>query len=178
VRRILALLCLVACAAARPAPQELTDCTTACGLRVLTTAKGCVAAQALEDRELTAVAENVTVISRDQFCKAEAGWVVIVHDAKPQDTAHCMGDAWWTAGMCVDGYTHSSLHIVEVADADWAHNALAHELFHVALWGTLQSYGHCAWREMGILKAVKQVTGSTDFTRPEARCRWPDGGAD
>jgi hypothetical protein len=177
MRKLLALLCLVACAAV-PKAEPLADCTTRCGLRVLTSAKGCLAAQALEDRELQAVADNVSVVTAKQFCASENGWVAIIHDAKPEDTAHCMGDAWWTAGMCVDGYTHSSLKIVEVADGDWAHNALAHELFHVALWGNLQSFGHCRWYEMGILKAVKQATGLTDFTRPEARCYWPDGGAD
>lgn len=178
MRRVLALLCLVACAAVPRPPVDLIDCVTPCGLRVLTDAKGCAAAKTTEALELRAVYDNVSVVTATQFCAAEKGWVVIVHDAKPQDTAHCLGDAWWTAGMCVDGYTHSALKIVEVANGDWAHNALAHELFHVALWSTLQSFGHCSWRELGILKAVKQVTGLTDFTRPEARCKWPDGGAE
>ncbi len=168
---LLPLLFLWACAAAHPIPSPLVDCKTPCGLHIITAGTECPAAKSTEARLLTALALD-TLIDPVQACAAFDGWTVIAHGAATlKDQLMC--DPGWWQGICVVGYTFDQFKLVEVSDEDWAHNALAHELIHVISLHLWQREGHCRWYEMGILNALKIVTGSWDYTRPEADCAEP-----
>lgn len=180
MRRALALLCLVWACAASPASksdllglEELDDCVTLCGLRVLTHKGTCKTVQATEDRLLLALADSVPAITPAQMCAAEKGWIVVPHGYNNDDKKYCDGNGWLQGLDCVIGYTFKDLQMVETANEDWAHNALAHELMHVASLYRWHKTGHCQWKEMGIKAAIKAVTGEEDLT---PGCSLPDGG--
>lgn len=173
MRRAWPTVLLVACAAIPNKPaatQHYISCDTVCGLHVLTEAENCEAAKSAEARLLLALPKH-TSITPAQMCAAEDGWTAIVHEHNKDDDEQCEPGGWWQNGICVGGYTFEKFKIVETYDHDWAHNSLAHELFHVVSLHLWQRDGHCRWYEMGFLDSIKEVTGHWDHTKPGKNCK-------
>jgi hypothetical protein len=177
LRVLLALLCLLACAAVPPKPEDgkLQECETPCGLKAFVYSEAqCASLKRFEARDQAEFGKDVTLFTPKDMCAAEEGWMIIVHKQTDQDRLECTDGAWlMPAGatkMCVIGYTHEGLHVVELSDDDFQHNSLAHELVHVTTIHKFKYTNHCGWAERGIKKALLAVTGSEDDTYPGADC--------
>lgn len=106
---------------------------------------------------------------RKAVCEALKGWRIELHERDPVDGIRCepyTGElAWWDFGLhaCLAGYTHRETHSVEVGNLD-GQGALAHELVHAIDYSQGIPVGHCHWKERGILKALKEITGADDHS--------------
>lgn len=175
-RLLFPLLLLASCAAGRhnlsSQPNDGPACMTPCGL--IAKPKSCKALKAAELKILAAYAENVPEWTADEMCAAMKGWVLIVHKMKPKDEAcralYPYPDVWTFGNLCITGYTHWQIKVVEIGNEDWGHNALAHELGHVFSVSTGVGLGHCDWEARGIKAALKSATGKDDPTPSEGEC--------
>ncbi len=171
VRRLMAaLVCLTSCAtaptqaAAKPAP----GCVTTCGLRA--SGVDCDALQALEDSALKNFERYTDTISHDRACAAFNGWEIVEHPMSPDDTCQPYG---WTVvrRLCVSGYTHLERKQIELLTTkQLLRGPLAHELAHVADYSALGHAGHCRWLQRGIKRALMEITGVWDASKPESDC--------
>lgn len=169
-RTVLTSLLFWTCAAS-PKPIEPAVCITRCGLHVVARTNTCPKAKALELEVLRAIARDVTQFTPDDMCEAERNWVVVTHTYTKSDGEMCTWPAWWDGYTeCVVGYAHRDINIIETTNEDWLHNALAHELMHAAQIYKLRGDGHCHWKKLGILKALREVTGQIDKSESEPAC--------
>lgn len=90
----------------------------------------------------------------------------MAHHYRVSDAIACPSGKSWPAAfrptLCLLGYTHENLHLVEVNKAEWLSSTLSHELVHVVELKARGRAGHCRWDPRGVKAALFRVTGSQD----------------
>jgi hypothetical protein len=167
------LVLLAACAPKRaaPPPPAAVDagCVTTCGLR---TADGdCAELRAFEPEVIRAVG-SLPKMDPEDVCAAVHGWRIKLHVRTAYDTDMCGDLSWWLApGFCIAGYTWKDDRTIELATTNWRHNALTHEVVHVAdLKRTGGRPGHCLWKYPQVGETLEHLTGRHENQKPEADC--------
>lgn len=161
---------LAGCATTRGAAGGAT-CVTPCGMR---SAEGnCEELQRFETRALNRLTAAVPAFEPGA-CRALKGWEVVVHKPVPDDELCKTG--WLISTFCAIGYTELAEKRIYVFDTDWQSNALAHEMAHVLdAHATGGRAGHCRWADRRLVRALTELSGLPELSKPEASCT-ADGG--
>lgn len=135
-----------------------------------TVAYSCQAFQETETAFIQAMERN-TVWNRQDICPTLDRWWVRVHPIDTTDT-RCSSPSWWIGdGVgCVLGYTHEDIRLIEIENREFRRGSLAHEMTHAFTIGFYGHAGHCMWGQFGIKKALREVTGETDYSNEWVDC--------
>ena len=176
VRALLpALLFLASCSGCASIPtvdagtlEPAAGCFTQCGLNA--PAENCTELQQSEVRIVLELGKVREFGGVGAVCAALHGWQIQIRQRAATDSEQCWAPAWPTAHGCVIGMAVLGERRITLPDSYWQNNALAHEIVHVLDWSNGLPSGHCAWRERGIKKALRRLTGYVDHTRPAPEC--------
>lgn len=140
-------------------------CYTQCGMEGDFTPTTCSELREAEYTAILAFQKDVpTFIEADMMCVGIQGYKVFVHSRNPLDDAMGCVTGWWGGSECVVGQERSDRRTIELANTDFMHNALTHELAHALdRWFFIKkTEKHCGWAERGIELAIADVTGKED----------------